>query len=401
MKHQLARLRRGCLGFLCIGALALAGIYVATDVWPSLGAQGADLLRGLIGNEPVARLESTVFQAQDAVEQRKYDMGLAKPVAPWQATLPSPAGPRAITTTLPSPAGPATITITPPVTVSTPEPLPWQPAPVTPLGVLKGEGIWTPYLQDKSGHTVAYRTFIQPDSKRPYTLVAVVAFDLTRTRLHFVLGTQEPSVPKGPRGTGTIPAKDRVPGMLLATFNGGFKGTHGYYGAMQDGIIALPPRDGFAAVAMYDDGSVRIGEWGNDITPTKKLVAWRQNALLIVHDGQVAPKVATNLINDWGGNYGVIVTWRSGLGLSADNKTLYYFAGPSLIIPVLARAMIAAGVQQSLELDINPYWVHFAAIRPEGETLVADPLFPTEMKQSQDRYLRTSVRDFFYVTAVQ
>ena len=68
-------------------------------------------------------------------------------------------------------------------------------------------------------------------------------------------------------------------------------------------------------------------------------------------------------------------------------------------MPVLARAMAAAGVQQGMELDINPYWVHFTTIRPQGNTLVAEPLFP-EMKESEDRYLRASARDFFYVTIV-
>jgi hypothetical protein len=190
--------------------------------------------------------------------------------------------------------------------------------------LLEGEGVWTPYIQTSSDQTVACRTFLQPDPQRPYTVIGVVAFDLTRTRLHYVLGTQEPSVPKGPKGTGTIPPQDQRPGILLATFNGGFKGTHGYYGAMQAGIIALPPRDGFA-------------------------------------DGQITPRVATDLVGDWGGNY--------------------------------------AGVQQGLELDINPYWVHFTAIQPQGSTLVAEPLFPAQMKESKDRYLHASARDFFYVTA--
>jgi len=216
--------------------------------------------------------------------------------------------------------------------------------------------------------------------------------------LHYVLGTQEPSVPKGPKGTGAIPPQDQRPGILLATFNGGFKGVHGYYGAMQAGIIALPPRDGFAVVAMYKDGRVRIGDWGRTITQTQDLVAWRQNARLIIQDGQITPRVATDLVSDWGGNYGAMVTWRSALGLSADNRTMYYFAGPSLLMPILARAMVAAGVQQGLELDINPYWVHFTAIQPQGNTLVAEPLFPAQMKESKDRYLHASARDFFYVT---
>jgi hypothetical protein len=390
----------GCLGVLCIGALIVFGL-VAISVRPSIGAHGADLLREIIGNEAVTWLESVAFQVRDAIQQREYKLGLAQPVSPWQVPT-MQASPIALTST-PTSTLPAE-TVTPmPAEIVTPTPTPrdWRPAPVKRLGSLQGEGIWTPYIQAPSSQTVAYRTFLQPDPKRPYTVIGVVAFDLSHTRLHYVLGTQEPSVPKGPKGTGTIPPQDRLPGILLVTFNGGFKATNSHYGAMQDGIVALPPRDGFAVVAMYKDGRVRIGDWGGGITQTQDLVAWRQNARLIIWDGQISPQVATNLISDWGGNYGgVVVTWRSALGLSADNRTLYYFAGPSLIMPALARAMAAAGVQQGMELDINPYWVHFTAIQPQGNTLVADPLFPAEMKESKDRYLRASARDFFYVTAV-
>jgi hypothetical protein len=407
MKSKSSPLRWGCLGVLCIGVLVILGLYVAIGVRPSIGARGADFLREIIGNEAVTWLETVVFQGRDAIQQREYKLRLVQPVSPWQVSTmqTSPIAPTSmptfalpVETVAPTPA----LTSAPPAKIVAPTPAPrdWRPAPVKRLGSLQGEGIWTPYIQVLSGQTVACRTFLQPDPIRPYAVIGVVAFDLTHTRLHYVLGTQEPSVPKGPKGTGTIPPQDRLPGSLLATFNGGFKGTHGYYGAMQDGIVALPPRNGFAVVAMYKDGRVRIGEWGSRITPTQDLVAWRQNARLIIQDGQITPRVATDLISDWGGNYGVMVTWRSALGLSADNRTLYYFAGPSLIAPVLARAMVAAGIQQGLELDINPYWVHFAAIRPQGNTLVAEPLFPVEMKESKDRYLRASERDFFYVTAV-
>ena len=415
MKSKFLSLRWGCLGILCMGALVVLGLYVAISVRPSIGAHGADLLRGIVGNEAVTRLEAIAFQARDTVQQRLYALGLAHPAAPWQAatTQATPASPAfASTSKKPTPAEgeipfeagatpmPTSAAAARPLATTTPTPVPWRPAPAKPLGELEGEGAWTPYIQISSGQTVAYRTFLQPDPKRPYTVIGVVAFDLTHTRLHYVLGAQEPSVPNGPKGTGTIPARDRQPGTLLATFNGGFKGAHGYYGAMQDGIVALPPRDGFAVVAMYKDGRVRIGEWGRGITQTQDLVAWRQNARLIIREGQVTPQVATDLISDWGGNFGAIVTWRSALGLSADNRTLYYFAGPSLIMPVLAPAMVAAGVQQGLELDINPYWVHFTTIQSQGNTLVADPLFPAQMKESKDRYLRASARDFFYITAI-
>jgi hypothetical protein len=229
--------------------------------------------------------------------------------------------------------------------------------------------------------------------------VAVVAVDMNQTRLHYVLGSEEPSVADGPRGSGKIPQEDRVGGVLLATFNGGFKATHGHFGAMQDGVVALPPLPGLAAVAIYDDGRVRIGEWGKDILPSKNIVAWRENARLIIQDGQVSPRVNSNSVADWGGTIdGKVVTWRSALGVSADGRTLFYFAGATLSMQAMARAMQTVGVQQGMLLDINTTWVHFTAIHDTGGKLSADPLLP-DMKSNVDRYLRTSPRDFFYLTA--
>jgi hypothetical protein len=401
---KLARL--GCLGAALIGVLGLVGVYAAVNVWPQFGAQAADMLRGAVGNEFVTQLETVEFRAKDDLLQFKYALGIERPVAPWQAeakqvTLPneSPAPKLTPTPTLPSVSSPSAV-----AAVAAPNPAitPWQPSPViSTLGTLKGGGVWTPYINDLSGEPIAYRTFLQPDRDRPYSVVAIVAFDLKRTQLHYVLGTEEPSVPKGPRGVGKIANEYRAPGVLVAAFNGGFKATHGHFGAMADGVVALPPRDGLAVVALYNDGTVRIGEWGRDIiTQTANMVAWRENGPLVIREGQVTPRVFTNLVADWGGTLGgSVVTWRSAMGLSADNNTLYYFAGPNLSMPALAGAMMAVGTYQGMLLDINPYWVHFTAIRADGRKLVADPLFPVEMKQNVDRFLANGYsRDFFYVT---
>jgi len=63
----------------------------------------------------------------------------------------------------------------------------------------------------------------------------------------------------------------------------------------------------------------------------------------------------------------------------------------------LAAAMQAAGVHNGMLLDINPTWVHFAAIEQAGDELLARPLFDEGMESDPDRFLRASVRDFFYV----
>lgn len=401
---KLGRFRLVFLGFLCAGSLGLGGMYAAINVWPSVGAQAADMLRRVLGNEAVAQMETTAFEIKDNVQRLKYSAGIEKPAAPWQPDnlVAEVIEPTPLPTLTPTPVWvtPTPTSVIEPTATPMPTPTPWHPsAVITPLGTLKGEGNWAPYITDRSGNTVAFRTFLQPDKDRPYSVIAVVAFDLTHTRLHYVLGSEEPSLPKGPRGTGKIPPEYKEPGVLLSTFNGGFKATHGQFGAMADGVVALPPREGLGAVVIYKNGTVNIGEWGTDIiTQTNTMQAWRQNAILIVREGHITARVNSNQVSDWGATIdGNIVTWRSGMGLSQDGSTLYYFAGPSLSMPALAKAMLAVGTFQGMLLDINPYWVHFAAVRADGNKLMPDPLLP-EMKQHPDRYLNPYSRDFFYIT---
>jgi Phosphodiester glycosidase len=421
MGAGIRRRRRLCAA--CIGTIPLAilAVFLILTYWPSVGAQGADLLRSILGDEAVARLEMVLFSTQDRVQQLQYDLGILKPAAPWnnasspheamQVTLsPSPlAAPTPSQTSIfTQPRQPVMgkkvvqlPAVTPKVThSSSPTPAAWQPAPATPLGNLAGEGSWTPYIQDASGTVLAYRTFLQPDPQRPYAVVAVVAIDLTHTRLHYVLGSDEPYSPDSPPRSGAIPPGDLLAGRLLATFNGGFKATHGHFGAMADGITALPPRDGLGTLAIYKDGTVRMGEWGAEITPSADITAWRQNGPLVIHNGEINPRIYNDSPKDWGYTVtDVSPTLRSGIALSADDKTLYYLVGPRLTMETLAKSMLAAGAANGMQLDINNFWVLFVAIQAENGKLVPKPLLPDQMKEFLDRYLHPYTRDYFYVTA--
>jgi hypothetical protein len=402
--------RTGCLIGLVVVVCLFIGLYLSISAFPGFGAQGADFLRGIIGDQATAQLEMFMFQVQDTVHQVEYNLGLQKAQAPWQsASLKPPTVPTQTVSATPIPPTSTPLPVLETTTVgvtSTPQPTltptatPWMPGPVTALGAMEGEGAWTSYIKNDTGSTLAYRTFIQPDPKRPYTLVAIVAFDLSRVRLGYVLGTMDPKL-KGtaiPGRTGTIPSPDFKPDVLLATFNGGFKGEHGAFGAMSGGIVAIPPSESLATVGMFDDGTIKIGEWGKDILPSSHMLAWRQNCRLIIQDGQINPLVYVDSALYWGANLnGATVTWRSGIGISPDGNTLYYFAGPSMKADILAQAMMAAGVKAGMQLDINNYWVHFAAIRSDGTKMVADPLFPVDMKFDVDRYLKPYARDFFYI----
>jgi hypothetical protein len=88
---------------------------------------------------------------------------------------------------------------------------------------------------------------------------------------------------------------------------------------------------------------------------------------------------------------------RSGVGIREDNRVLYYLAGPSLSMPVLADAMAAVGVHNGMLLDINPTHAHFSAMRVQDGELSAEALYPEEMDLWVDRYLRQWEQDFFYV----
>jgi hypothetical protein len=273
-----------------------------------------------------------------------------------------------------------------------------MPAAVQPMGTLEGEGQWSAYLSDGSGRTVAYRTALQPDPKRPYAVVALVAINLTTARLHFVLGSKEPvSATTFPR-PGSIPSVDRKPGLLLAAFNGGFQARHGNFGAMADGHVALPPRRGLGTIAIYKDGHVALGVWGTDITDSPDLVAWRQNGPLMVSGGVVNPHTEDTAPADWGYTVnGGVATWRSGLGLSEDGHTLFYVVGPSLTTAALASALHDAGAWNAIQLDINKSWTRFDRFVTKNGTLHAQPVLPGIIQD--DRLLKPYSRDFFYLTA--
>lgn len=409
-------LAAGLVLVLGIGAIGVAGL--ATVIFfPQVAAQNVDHLRDLFGDAAVARLEAAVLSIEDTTQQWGYQVGLVKPASPWTDTgsnLASSApdggvvlAPPALAPAATLPAGPAPQTLSPragqglnlnvPDTVTA-----WKPLDLSPLGSLSGEGVWSPYLQLPDGRAAAYRTFLQPDKQRPYSVAAIVAFDLQATRLHFVLGTVEPVADKPPAAdaparTGLIPAADLQPGVLVAAFNGGFRARHGKFGAMAGGLTALPPIPGLGTVAIYADGHVKIGLWGQDIQDTPDLVAWRQNGQMLIHDGQINPNTAQTT-EEWGLTIkGAAITWRSAIGLSEDGRTLYYVAGPQLDVATLTRVMAQAGIAQALQLDINNYWVDFAAVGARNGQLRADPLL--KGMTFVDRFFKSYDRDFFYLTA--
>jgi hypothetical protein len=428
------RWHKGIIPAIIIGVVLLvgAGGYATLNRYPSIGTQGADVLRKVVGDEAVARLEGGVFQAQDLLRRLQYRAG-AVPQAPWSAApadspkpqettaaqaavaiqtaeavgqlLPQPTQFNSIQNTETYTGTPVSgVPVTPQLTPMPPLPTPAAVCPPSMAtgGTMQGEGVWSPYLTNSfSGKIAACRIFFQPDLDRPYAVAAIVAFKMEYIDLHYVLGFQEPASDIPISRPGVIAPEDLYPDLLLAAFNGGFKARHGNFGVMVNGVTLIPPRDGFGTIALYKNGSVHIGAWGSDITESPEMLVWRQNGPLLVQNGQINPRTNNQSIQDWGstvdGSFPV-TTWRSAMGISADNKTLYYAAGPSLTLQSMAQALITAGANQAVQLDINNYWVYFGEIMFNGSKPKTIPLFP-DWKDNPDRFLGPYIRDFFYVTA--
>ena len=153
-------------------------------------------------------------------------------------------------------------------------------------------------------------------------------------------------------------------------------------------------------VVLGKNGDVRMGVWGEDTLADSNTLVWRQNNVPLIHNGQINPRTSSMSIADWGSALnGNVAVWRSALGLSQDGKTLYYAAGDSLLVSVMAKALNTVGAYQAMQLDVNNFWVHFDAVRADGDGLKPEALFPAMVKQNDDRYLKSYTRDFFYITA--
>jgi hypothetical protein len=404
-----------------VGAMVLlggGGTSYAISQRPELGAQIADVLRSVLGDQAVASIETFVFQVQDNVRKLEYQVTGKKPASPWSLT-PIPTQIVQVTPTLAeatsSPSSPQSQpTASQPQPAQTVKPRPtlnlvgvtWPPPNITNrMGMLEDEGIWVPYIYDSSGRVAAYRTFLQPDRERPYVVTAIVVFNLSVTRIGYVPGTIEPASTARMYRPGTIPIEDKQPGVLLAAFNGGFQTRHGNFGVMHDTFVLVPPRNDIATLALYHDGRITITPWDAKLYDNREVRTWRQNGAILIYNNEINPESTdkNKLLDNWGGNVThvvgeEVVTWRSGVGLSANKQFLYYVAGPSLTVYTLANVFKTVGAKDAMQLDINPYWVQFISVNTVNNQLKANPLL-AEMSGYTERYLGAYTGDYFYVVS--
>lgn len=388
-----------------LSGLAIANYANQTDWVPQL----VDAVRNLpfVGPDRVAALEDLVYTAQDSWNQFYYDRTHGPIVVAATPDVRSSVITQAPTASAPDPentptkgkvSSPAvTPMATAPITVtaSVANKLPSPFAPIILSDPQSGEGMWTardmPVGFEQTPPIL--HTFYRPDPERPYARVDLVWMDLSQTELTLVQGTNEPRPIDGIRGTGVIPPTIREGGGLLAAWNGGFLTLHGAYGMMLNRRIIAPPRDGFAALAQYEDGKWKLGVWGTDITMTPDLVSFRQNGPILIDRGVLNQD--PNLT--WGKSVaGETRIWRSGIGLTADGD-LIYGVGNSLSAQTLGEAIRRAGAVEAMELDVNAWHAFFFTYELTPTGLVATKL-NSAIPGSLLTYQRPYDRDFMYLT---
>jgi hypothetical protein len=378
--------RHFALGFLLVLSLVAGLFYTQKDRYTD---RLAELSRSLIGDENTARVESWYFAAQDRFDRLKYSLfgGDTNPFAEEETAEALP--------------GEAMQPIDALVHqyIARPAPMPLPQTRALHDKPAEGEGVWTTAGLPRShpDDALMAKTFIRPDTSRPYATVGVLLLDRRRIRLHMTGGTDDPGGDRGVRGPGVIPQEQR--GALLAAWNGGFRGPHGGYGMYADGRQYRPLRKGYASLVLLQDGSMRIGEWGRDVTWSPDIEAVRQNAVLLVENCQVSKRTQEG--NDtWGYvqvNSAEFITWRSAVGLTA-NGDLLVAAGNSLSADSLARALLAAGACYAMQLDINTPYVLTSLFWPQEDGTVKATKFMESMADSAGRFLTVQKHDFMYVT---
>ncbi len=393
------RPRRTCLGTIVAGVLGLclvlASLAIVPAFYPDFSAETADVLRAIFGPQPVALLESISFKLQDQLNQFRstIDGGKTQIAFSQLSTQLQSLGSNDFSNS-------TVIPTTSNVTAS-----PATPIAITNVVTEVPQIGWQAYGLTANGVPAMARTMILLDPKRSYTGVALVRMDLFKLELHMMPGTIEPSHPSGISqaipNLGMVPPNDQQ--ILAAAFNGGFKGIHGHYGMMVNGLTLLPPLSGLATVAIYRDDHIDIGVWGKEINPSDDLVAFRQNCPPLIENGQINPALSLNNRMAWGYTGNTDITWRTGIGITQDGRYLIYAVGNGTSAETLAEAFLQAGAYNAMQLDINQFYAHFYTYQPSNPETSGGFGFTgqrllDQMINNPHLYLTANVRDFFYLT---
>lgn len=250
---------------------------------------------------------------------------------------------------------------------------------------------WRVLASTGAGHVI-WGTTQRPIINHPEVVASYAVFDPTGLHAALFNGTQLPG--GGPWVNGSRVSGAAEP-ALVAAFNGGFRFKHIRGGYFAEGHEIKPLLDGEATLAIRFDGWMTIGVYGKDLTNDGSWTSLRQNLPLIVDGGHEVVSVASEpgvAHIYWGDDFGGVVRdLRSALCLRRDGRLMYAVVGP-VDIDGLAAALVAAGCERAMELDINGSWPQFVTIDRSGPTSAGVGLDPR--MAHLDRYLTGSSKDF-------
>ena len=256
------------------------------------------------------------------------------------------------------------------------------------------EGVWQPVGTLVDGIPAVYVTRVRADDVHTSYYASLMWIDTTLAKTMFVPGYQEPGGPNPFQGA--LP-KEYWPDVL-ANINGAFRLDDTQGGYYYQGTMVRPLVDGRASAVVYKDGTMKIGKWGRDVTMTPDVDVVRQNLNLIVDGGESKVSSARDNVV-WGATTDKeSLAWRAAIGQRADGS-LVYVGSPYLSAQGLANALVGAGVQQAMVLDMNNWWtagfyfMHDAAGNPVCRKL--DPA----IQEGCDRFLQPYKRDSFQFLA--
>lgn len=257
-----------------------------------------------------------------------------------------------------------------------------------------------PEVGQVDGSPLALRTTIHPHGIRKDVYVAVIAFDLEHVALEWVAGTQEPETKAVPANLkrGLVPAEDRD--SLLVAFNGGFMAKHGKFGAMLEGSVFLPPRDGACTIAIDKTGKVRVAPWETLSATLAEMKAYRQTPPCFFDANGDHPLLGRD-DKKWGlSAEGKMEIRRSALGVAATGRALVFGLGEWVRPLQMAAAMKLAGTTSAAELDINWSFTRFnfyGRSSPKEPLEVTGTLVPQLVHTKKSYISEIAPRDFFYV----
>jgi hypothetical protein len=257
-----------------------------------------------------------------------------------------------------------------------------------PAAARQGDLSWTPVV------ALGGSTAVELERTSGVTLLR---FDQSLVTLALHAGSGDPGGSGWRYGPAVVGAEYH---RLIAAFNGGFKLSVGAGGFQAQGRTASPLLNGGASIVTYADGYTDIGAWHRQVPQAHRAIASvRQDLQLLVDGGRAASSVNGCIEGCWGATLGgVLAVARSALGIDSSGH-LVWAAGESLLPSTLAQALVAAGVQRAVQLDINPEWVAGYLYRHRPRHAVAiQPMVPGQ-SGIPGFFLAPYSRDFFTVLA--